>query len=345
MDIDSLIRANIRSLKPYSSARDEFQGEAQIYLDANENPNPSAYNRYPDPLQHELKKKIGELKQIHPKNIFLGNGSDEAIDLLFRAFCEPGIDNVLIPQPTYGMYAVSANVNNVPIRSVSLTSNFEVDPKVVLEAATPNTKLLFLCSPNNPSGNLLSRKSILEIIQYFKGLVVIDEAYIDFANQESYVLLLGQYPNLIILQTLSKAWGLAAIRLGMCFASEQIINVLNKIKPPYNISILTQQVAMQELQQVGKKEKWMQEIIAERTQLALALASLPQVEHVYPSDSNFLLVKIKKAKEVYQRLIHQGIVVRDRSSVVLCENCLRITIGTPSENKKLLEALHRLSSI
>ncbi|MFM7856353.1 MAG: histidinol-phosphate transaminase, partial [Flammeovirgaceae bacterium] len=324
MDIDSLIRKNIRGLKPYSSARDEFQGEAQIYLDANENPNPSAYNRYPDPLQRELKKMIGGLKQIHSNNIFLGNGSDEVIDLLFRAFCEPGIDNVLIPEPTYGMYAVSASVNNVPMLSVSFTPNFEIEPKVILAAATPNTKLLFLCSPNNPSGNLLSRESIFEIIQSFNGLVVIDEAYIDFANQESYIPSLINYPNLVILQTLSKAWGLAAIRLGMCFASEQIVGVLNKIKPPYNISLLTQQVAMQELQQVSKKEKWVQEIIAERTKLLFALPSLSLVEHVYPSDANFLLVRIKNAKEVYRRLISQGIVVRDRSSVVLCENCLRI---------------------
>ncbi|MFN8806870.1 MAG: histidinol-phosphate transaminase, partial [Bacteroidota bacterium] len=306
MNLDTLVRQNVRDLKPYSSARDDFQGVAQVYLDANENPNPSAYNRYPDPLQRELKKRIGLIKGVDPKNIFLGNGSDEPIDLLFRAFCEPGIDNVVIPQPTYGMYAVSANINNVKIKSSLLTEDFDLDVNAILTTIDSNSKLLFLCSPNNPSGNLLSRQKVIDLLKVFSGLVILDEAYIDFAGTESYATMLQEYHNLVVLQTLSKAWGLAAIRLGMCFAHEGVIDILNKIKPPYNISILTQQVALAQLDHEPRKNQWVTEIVRERNQISAALAALPVVLHVLPSDANFLLVKVRNAKEVYQKLIRAG---------------------------------------
>lgn len=345
MNLDTLVRRNVRDLKPYSSARDDFQGVAQVYLDANENPNPSAYNRYPDPLQRELKKRIGLIKGVEPKNIFLGNGSDEPIDLLFRAFCEPGIDNVVIPQPTYGMYAVSANINNVKIKSSLLTEDFDLDVNATITTIDSNSKLLFLCSPNNPSGNLLSRQKVVDLLKVFSGLVILDEAYIDFAGTESYTTMLQEYQNLVVLQTLSKAWGLAAIRLGMCFAHEGVIDILNKIKPPYNISILTQQVALAQLDHEPRKNQWVTEIVRERNQISAALAALPVVLHVFPSDANFLLVKVRNAKEVYQKLIRAGIVVRDRSSVILCDDCLRITIGTPEENQKLLSALNAINGL
>jgi histidinol-phosphate aminotransferase len=339
INIESLVRKNILQLKPYSSARDEFQGAASVFLDANENPNPSPYNRYPDPLQKELKVKIGQLKNVNPENIFLGNGSDEPIDLLFRAFCEPGIDNVLIPQPTYGMYSVSANINNTEIKTIPLTTDFDLDVHSIQNAWNKNTKLLFLCSPNNPSGNLLDVNKIIELIQAFHGLVIVDEAYIDFTNQPSFSLRLNEFNNLVILQTLSKAWGLAAIRLGMCFANQSIIAILNKIKPPYNISILTQKVALEELEFKGRKEKWVSEILKERENLVISLKAVKSVLKVYPSDANFVLAKMTNVKLIYQKLIEQEIVVRDRSSVILCDNCLRITIGTRDENQKLINAL------
>lgn len=339
IDIDSLVRKNIKNLKPYSSARDEFQGTASVFLDANENPNPSPYNRYPDPLQKELKSKISSIKKINPDNIFLGNGSDEPIDLLFRAFCEPGIDNVVIPQPTYGMYSVSANINNVEIKQAWLTPDFDLDVIAIQSCWDNHSKLLFLCSPNNPSGNLLSSEKIIELVNSFHGLVVVDEAYIDFTNQPSFSLRLNEFSNLVVLQTLSKAWGLAAIRLGMCFANKAIIHVLNKIKPPYNISILTQQVASKELEMEARKEKWVKEILEERENLIQQLKSIKSVITVYPSDANFVLAKMKDAKLMYQKLIEREIVVRDRSSVILCDNCLRITVGTKTENQKLLNAL------
>jgi histidinol-phosphate aminotransferase len=339
IDIDSLVRKNIQRLKPYSSARDEFQGTASVFLDANENPNPSPYNRYPDPLQKELKSKISSIKKVAPENIFLGNGSDEPIDLLFRAFCEPGIDNVVIPQPTYGMYSVSANINNIEIKQVSLTPDFDLDVTAIKNCWDNNSKLLFLCSPNNPSGNLLSREKIIELVNSFHGLVIVDEAYIDFTNQPSFSQRLNEFNNLVILQTLSKAWGLAAIRLGMCFANKAIIQVLNKIKSPYNISILTQQIALKELEMEDRKEKWVKEILDERENLIQQLKSIKSVINVYPSDANFVLAKMKDAKLMYQKLIEREIVVRDRSSVILCDNCLRITVGTKTENQKLLNAL------
>ncbi|UXE68120.1 MAG: histidinol-phosphate transaminase [Chryseotalea sp. WA131a] len=339
LDIDSLVRKNIQRLKPYSSARDEFQGTASVFLDANENPNPSPYNRYPDPLQKELKSKLSSIKKVTPENIFLGNGSDEPIDLLFRAFCEPGIDNVVIPQPTYGMYSVSANINNIEIKQVSLTPDFDLDVTAIKNCWDNNSKLLFLCSPNNPSGNLLSREKIIELVNSFHGLVIVDEAYIDFTNQPSFSQRLNEFNNLVILQTLSKAWGLAAIRLGMCFANKAIIQVLNKIKSPYNISILTQQIALKELEMEERKEKWVKEILDERENLIQQLKSIKSVITVYTSDANFVLAKMKDAKLMYQKLIEREIVVRDRSSVILCDNCLRITVGTKTENQKLLNSL------
>ena len=293
-DLNKLIRENVKALKPYSSARDDFNGNASIYLDANENPYPSEYNRYPDPHQRKLKKKISELKQVDIENIFLGNGSDEPIDLLIRAFCEPGRDNVLIPQPTYGMYSVSAAVNAITMRSVTLTADFDIDLDVTRKAWNENTKLLFLCSPNNPSGNLLSEQSIQSILHEFHGLVIVDEAYIDFTSTTGFVPFLNQFPNLVILQTLSKAWGLANLRLGMCFASKEIIDVLNKIKPPYNINGLTQQIALNSLQQVEQKNIAVANIIQERELMNAELLRLPTVQNVYPSHANFLLVKIKK---------------------------------------------------
>ena len=341
-DLNKLIRENVKALKPYSSARDDFNGNASIYLDANENPYPSEYNRYPDPHQRKLKNKISELKQVGIENIFLGNGSDEPIDLLIRAFCEPGRDNVLIPQPTYGMYSVSAAVNAITMRSVTLTADFDIDLDVTRKAWNENTKLLFLCSPNNPSGNLLSQQSIQSILNEFHGLVIVDEAYIDFTSTTGFVPFLNQFPNLVILQTLSKAWGLANLRLGMCFASKEIIDVLNKIKPPYNINGLTQQIALNSLQQVEQKNIAVANIIQERELMNAELLRLPTVQNVYPSHANFLLVKIKNAREVYEKLTLNGIVLRDRSSVVLCEDCLRITIGTSSENKELISHLQKL---
>jgi histidinol-phosphate aminotransferase len=326
-------------LKPYSSARDEYQGTASIYLDANENPNPSHYNRYPDPHQIRLKEKISVIKKIPVNQIFLGNGSDEPIDLLIRAFCEPGIDKVLIPQPTYGMYTVSAEINNVDFKTIPLTAEFDINLNALREAWDDHTKLIFLCSPNNPSGNLLDPEKIKAVLDQFDGIVIVDEAYIDFTNYPGFVPLLKTYPNLVVLQTLSKAWGLAAIRVGMCFASAEIIAVLNKIKPPYNISIVSQQIALEELHFEVRKNRWVLELISEREKLRQGLIKIDSVQKVYPSDANFLLVKITNARDFYAALVKKGIIVRDRSNVILCNDCLRITIGTQQENQILLNEL------
>ncbi len=342
MDINKLVRKNIKQLKSYSSARDEFEGHASVFLDANENPYPSNYNRYPDPHQKLLKKRISEIKNIKEELIFLGNGSDEAIDLLFRAFCEPGKDEVLIPQPSYGMYAVSASINDVKVNSINLTKDFDIDLSATLAAITPQTKNIFLCSPNNPSGNLLSRDKIIEVIRNFDGLVVVDEAYIDFTESPSLLEVLPQYNNLVILQTLSKAWGLAGLRLGICFANPEVISILNKIKPPYNISSVTQSLALEALQQSEIKDLQVSEIIAQRKMMEVRLLESRRVEHVYPSDSNFLLARVKNAKKTYNNLLNKGIVLRDRSNVILCNDCLRITIGTPKENLLLLDELKKL---
>lgn len=342
-ELEKLVRKNVLKLKPYSSARDDFQGSASVYLDANENPYPaSRYNRYPDPHQVKLKQVISEIKGIQAEQIFLGNGSDEPIDLLIRAFCEPGVDNVLIPQPTYGMYTVSAEINNVAIKSVKLTPDFDLDVKTSLQTIDTNTKLIFLCSPNNPSGNLLSFEKVKQIIAGFSGLVIVDEAYIDFTDYPGFLPQLNQYPNLVVLQTLSKAWGLAAVRLGMCFASKEVIGILNKIKPPYNISVLSQQAAEEGLQKIQQKNAWVAEIIAERKRLEKEFSQIKAISKVYPSDANFLLVKISNARNVYHQLVSRGIIVRDRSQVILCDDCLRITVGTPVENQTLLKELNAL---
>lgn len=339
---NDLVRKNIELLKPYTSARDEFKGTAEVYLDANENPYNTAYNRYPDPLQKKLKERIASLKGVKPEQIFLGNGSDEAIDLLIRAYCEPYQDIILLTEPTYGMYSVCASVNGVPIMNASLTRDFDLDLPLVLSLINDSTKIIFLCSPNNPSGNLLDREKIEQIIQKFNGLVVVDEAYIDFANDSGFAPSLALYPNLVILQTLSKAWGLAGLRLGMCLASPEIIQILNKIKYPYNVNTVTQQLVLEALQHSDKKDLWVNTILVEREKLKQALLKLNGVIMVHPSDANFLLVKMINAKGVYQSLLQKGIVVRNRSSVIQCDDCLRITIGTPQENEILINALKNI---
>src|SRR5690606_27653390 len=325
------------------SARDEFKGTASVLLDANENaygsPLEKNYNRYPDPLQHKLKVKLGGIKGVPPRNSFLGNGSDEAIDMLFRAFCRPGIDNVILVPPTYGMYEVSANINDVATRKVNLTSDFQLDLEGVAEAIDDNTRIIFLCSPNNPTGNSLEREDVETVLANFEGLVVIDEAYINYSRQKTFIQELTEYSNLVVLQTLSKAWGLAGLRLGMAFASEEIIEVFNRIKPPYNISQSAQELALQALDRVDEVNAWIRETVAERERLAGGLSTLPFVEKVYPSDANFILLKVTAPRSIYEYLVERSIIIRDRSKVELCEGCLRITVGTPEENKLLLEAL------
>jgi histidinol-phosphate aminotransferase len=341
--INTLVRKNILNMKPYSSARDEFKGDAEVFLDANENPYPSPFNRYPDPLQWNVKKKLAAIKNIEPGQIFFGNGSDEAIDLIIRAFCEPNRDAILITTPTYGMYSVCADVNAVTVQEVKLVAeSFDLDEEAILQSIRPETRVVFLCSPNNPTANSLTRNKIIRILSSFSGLVVIDEAYIDFSIEKSFVDELALYPNLIVMQTFSKAWGLAGLRLGMAFASPDIVAVLNKIKYPYNINIQTQELALKALANEDLKEKWVEEILAERDVLVKALQKLSIVLKVYPSDANFILVKIKNATETYQYLMNKKIIVRDRSKVVLCDQCLRITIGTPEENQRLIQALQQL---
>ena len=341
-NITSLMRKNIITLKPYSSARDEFQGEAEIFLDANENPYPTPYNRYPDPLQRKLKEKIAELKEVDASQIFLGNGSDEAIDLLIRAFCEPNQDSIMITEPTYGMYSVCAEINAVNVQQALLTPDFDIDLDAFPNTFDATTKIIFLCSPNNPTGNLLSHDKITEVLKRFYGIVVIDEAYIDFAKGKSFIKDLKKYPNLVVLQTFSKAWGLAGLRLGMCYASQEIISILNKIKYPYNINIRTQELVLDALEHKYKKDIWVEEILAQRTKLAKALRSLSIVEKVFSSDSNFLLARVKDAHGTYEYLVNNGVIVRDRSKVMLCYNCLRITVGTPEENENLIEMLKKI---
>ena len=342
-NLSELIRPNIRNLVPYSSARDEFKGEARIFLDANENslgsPLTKWYNRYPDPLQWAVKEKLSVIKGVAPENIFLGNGSDECIDLLLRAFCEPGVDNIIIVPPTYGMYEVSANINNVEVKKVPLTPEFQLDLPALEAAVDDHTKMIFLCSPNNPTGNSLLREDVEMLLNNYFGIVVMDEAYINFSRLRTYVQELEDYPNLVVLQTLSKAWGLAALRVGMAFASESIIAVLNKIKPPYNISQASQELVLKALEGVDQVNEMIRVLVQERTRLEQELPKKDMVEEVYPSDANFLLVKVKDARGLYQELLNKGIVVRDRSNVILCEGCLRITVGTERENDELLNAL------
>jgi len=341
MNIDKLLRTNIRDLQPYSCARDEFKGEASVYLDANENPYNAPYNRYPDPLQWEVKDLITKVKHVPAENIFLGNGSDEPIDLLYRAFCEPRIDNVVAIEPTYGMYKVCASINDVEYRKVLLDENFQFTADSLLAATNLYTKLIWLCSPNNPTGNSMDRKEIVKLLTSFEGIVVLDEAYIDFASEGSFSGFLSQYPNLVILQTFSKAWGSAAIRLGMAFASTEIIGILNKIKYPYNINILTQKQALTALKNAGQTKAWVETLLAERTVLVQELEKLPLVEHIYPTDANFVLVKVPDANAVYHYLVDKSIIVRNRNTVSLCMGCVRITVGTPEENKTLLEELKK----
>ena len=342
-ELEKLTRNNIKKLTPYSSARDEFSGEAKVFLDANENslgsPLLKWYNRYPDPHQLAVKEKLAEIKGIGSQHIFLGNGSDECIDLLFRSFCEPGRDNVIICPPTYGMYEVSANINDVELRKAPLLDDFQLDLVHLENLVDEHTKLIWLCSPNNPTGNSLNRTDIEMVLNNFKGIVVIDEAYINFARQKSFVQELTEYPNLVVMQTLSKAWGLAGLRLGMAFASASIIEVRNKVKPPYNINQATQEVVLKALEEVGQVNDMIHLLVDMRQALTEVFLSMPTVEKVYPSDANFILVKIKDARKIYEFLLTKGIVLRDRSNVKLCEDCLRITVGTEKENTILVDAM------
>lgn len=340
--LKDIIRPNVAAMKPYSSARNEFQGEASVFLDANENPWNLPYNRYPDPLQRKLKERISMLKDIAPEHIFLGNGSDEPIDLVIRAFCEPGKDNIVTITPSYGMYEVAADTNNVKCVKVLLDSDFDLNAEALLEATNEHTKVIYLCSPNNPSGNLLNREEIYKVLKYFPGIVVVDEAYIDFASAPSFLTHLLSFPNLIILQTLSKAWGAAAIRLGMAFASEEIIGVLNKIKYPYNINQLTQEYALKLLSDVEGMQRQLTLILEERERIAEIFRQPPFSYRVYPSDANFILMEVGDADYLYKELIKEGVVVRNRNSVALCRGCLRITIGTPEENELLVTKMKSL---
>ena len=338
--LKELTRPNIWALKPYSSARDEYNGAAaSVFLDANENPYNLPHNRYPDPLQRDLKAELTRIKQVKAENIFLGNGSDEAIDLVFRAFCEPGVDNVVAIDPTYGMYKVCADVNNVEYRKVLLDDAFQFTADALLAATDEHTKLIFLCSPNNPTGNDLLRTEIEKTLATFSGLVIIDEAYNDFSSAPSFLQQLDKYPNLVVFQTFSKAWGCAAIRLGMAFASAEIISIFNKIKYPYNVNQLTQQQALSMLQRYDEIEGWVKELIAERGRLMDAFSTLTCVKEIFPSDANFFLARVTDAGAIYNYLVAKGIIVRNRSSISLCGNCLRVTVGTLAENKTLLEAL------
>lgn len=338
-ELKQIVRPNIWALKPYSCARDEFKGEASVYLDANENPYNAPFNRYPDPLQLSVKAEIEKVKGVAVKNIFLGNGSDEAIDLVYRVFCEPKEDNVVAIAPTYGMYGVCADVNNVEYRSVLLDEQYQFKADELLKVADAKTKVMWLCSPNNPTGNALDAKEIEKLLKAFKGIVVVDEAYIDFSAHPSWVKRLAEYPNLIILQTLSKAWASAGVRLGMAFASEEIISLFNKVKYPYNVNILTQNKALEILRTPKVVADWVDTLLKERAAMVDALKQLPIVEKIYPTDANFVLVKVNDAVKTYNHLVSKGIIVRSRHTVVLCGNCLRITVGTKEENATLMKEL------
>lgn len=344
-DINTLVRENVKSMKPYSSARDEFEDfdtADMIFLDANENPFENGVNRYPDPQQSSVKVILAKQKKIKTNQILLGNGSDEVLDLLFRAFCEPKVDNVITLPPTYGMYGVLANINAVENKEILLSTDFQPQIEKIMEAVDENTKIIFLCSPNNPTGNSFSDENVAYLLKNFNGLVVIDEAYIDFSEKESWVNKLDEYPNLIITQTLSKAYGLAGIRLGICYASAEIISVLNKIKPPYNVNELTQQRAIFRLGNEAKINSEIESIIIQRTDLLKVLLNVKFVEKIYPTEANFILIKVDDANKRYDELIAKGIVIRNRTTQPLCENTLRLTIGTEVENKKLIEALSSL---
>ena len=342
-DLNNLIRDNIKTLKPYSSARHEFKGKASVFLDANENPYgsplPDKFNRYPDPLQWQLKFQIARIKGVPAENIFVGNGSDEVIDLAYRIFCTPGKDNVIVCPPTYGMYEVSGNINDVEIRKVNLTSDFQLDVEGVMNAVDTNTKLIFICSPNNPTGNNMRREDVEIILNNFSGIVIIDEAYINYSKQKTFIQELTEYPNLVVMQTLSKAWGLAALRLGLCYASMDIIDLFNKVKPPYNINNASQLLALEALQNADIVNEWIKASVQQKEIVIKELSAFNFVEKIYPSDANFFLMKVKDASKLYDYLVENEIVVRNRSRDPGCENCLRITIGTPEENKQLLYLL------
>ncbi|MBQ4147547.1 MAG: histidinol-phosphate transaminase [Prevotella sp.] len=340
--LEELTRPNIWSLAPYSSARNEYSGHvARVFLDANENPYNKPFNRYPDPLQKELKERISKVKGVHPDSIFLGNGSDEAIDLPYRCFTRPGIDNVVAIEPTYGMYKVCADINDVEYRPVLLDENYQMSADKLLAACDRNTKLIWICSPNNPTGNHMDRKEILKVLNTFDGLVIIDEAYSDFSAERSLRYELDKYPNLIVLQTFSKAWGCAAIRLGMAFASKEIVDIYNKVKYPYNVNLLTQQQAMEALKDPYEVDEWIKLLLQERRTLMENFRLLPICKKVYPTDANFFLAKMTDAQKIYDYLVEQGIIVRNRTRVTLCQDCLRITIGTKSENTELMAALRK----
>lgn len=338
-ELKDIVRKNIYELKPYSSARNEFKGEASIFIDANENPYDTPYNRYPDPLQLLVKDKISKLKKVAVENIFLGVGSDEPIDLLYRIFCEPQKDNVVALEPTYGMYSVCADINNVEYRKVLLNSKYEFSADELLKATDDNSKIIWLCSPNNPTGNAFPIEEVEKVLKAFDGIVVLDEAYIDFSSKPSYLSKLNDYPNLVVLQTFSKAWGSAGVRLGMAFASPEIISIFNKVKYPYNVNILTQRYAIKLLDNFALVEKKVAEILKNRDKLVKALSKLSCITEIYPTDANFILVKTIDADSIYKYLIEKGIVARNRNGISLCDNCIRITVGTAVENKQVISAL------
>ena len=340
--LEQLVRKNIWSLAPYSSARDEYSGkEAHVFLDANENPYNAPYNRYPDPLQREVKAVLSKVKGVPENMIFLGNGSDEAIDLPYRIFCQPGRDNVVSIAPTYGMYQVCADINDIECREVLLDDNYQLHADQLLKACDEHTKIVWLCSPNNPTGNSLDRDEILKVIEGFEGIVIVDEAYIDFAQQQSLRQELPTHPNLIILQTMSKAWGSAAIRMGMAFASPDIISIYNKVKYPYNVNLLTQQQALEALSDPFEVDKWVKTLLQERSRLMQAFNDLPICEQVFKTDANFFLARMTDAQKIYDYLVDKGIIVRNRTRIQLCQNCLRVTVGTRTENNELLSALRQ----
>ncbi|TRX52369.1 histidinol-phosphate transaminase [Fulvivirga sp. M361] len=345
MDLTKFIRPNILKMKAYSSARDEFEGEGEVFLDANENPYETGINRYPDPYQRALKKKVAALKNIAIENTFLGNGSDEAIDLILRIFCEPGKDKILTTDPTYGMYEVSAAIQNVETTKVPLNELFELSSRAILDAADEFTKVIFICTPHNPTGTDLAREELIQLLKKFNGLVVIDEAYVDFTDQPSFVNDLKDYPNLIVLQTFSKAWGMAGLRLGMAFASEEIIDYFNKVKPPYNLNILTQKEALSRLDNKPGVDRMIRELMSEKEKLSTLLQAFDFVLKVYPSAANFLLVKFKDSSKAFHYLLEHDVIVRDRSKALHCENCLRITIGTVDENKELIATLNSFQAL
>jgi histidinol-phosphate aminotransferase len=341
MQLDNLVRQNILNLKPYSSARDEYKGNDAVFLDANESPYNFPYNRYPDPQQRRVKEKISKIKKVDDSMIFLGNGSDEAIDLLFRIFCEPGIDNCVTIKPSYGMYKVCADINNVAIKEISLNDDFSLSAEAVIKAIDKHTKLIFLCSPNNPTGNLLDEAEVVKIIKGFKGIVVVDEAYIDFSISKGFLPHLDIFPNLVVLQTFSKAWGLAGVRLGMAFADASIISLFNKVKYPYNVNVITQGVVLGALKNSKEKDKWVLKLMNQRDYLMKKIEEINYIEKVYATDANFFLVKLENPRKLYDYLVEKKIIVRDRSSVHLTNGCLRITVGSKNENKLLIKALKK----